>query len=185
MKARQLILHHRTKKKIKKNILKASRKGDLRLKRRLQSVILCADGYTSGEIAYELGVSQQMVSLWLKTYSESGIEGLYSKPRSGRPKKLSDAQSLQLCDIIDSGPVAYGLPTGVWTSPLIRDVILEEFGIRYHAAHVRKLLNKFGFSVQRPRHPLVNADVEKRASWIRNTHPNIKKKPTKRKRRSP
>ena len=52
MRARQLTLHHRTKKKIKSNILKAAQEGNLRLQRRLMSILLCADGYTSGEIAH-------------------------------------------------------------------------------------------------------------------------------------
>ena len=46
--------------------------------------------------------------------------------------------------------MAYGLETGIWTSPLVRQVIEGEFGQRYHAEHVRKLLQQLGYSVQRP-----------------------------------
>ena len=180
MKARKIILHHRTKKKIKLNILKAAQVANFQLQRRLNSILLCADGYTSGEIANKLGTSRQIVSLWLKTYSESGVEGLYDKSKSGGPKKLTDVQIIQLCDIIDSGPTAYGLITGVWTSSIIRDIIHEEFGVSYHDGHVRKLLKKFGFSVQRPKHLLANADKEKKESWMKETYPDLKKKPTKR-----
>src|SRR6202790_5737779 len=56
--------------------------------------------------------------------------------------------------------VAYGLETGIWTSPLVRHVIEEEFGRQYHAGHVRKLLRQLGYSVQRPTTRLVQADVE-------------------------
>jgi hypothetical protein len=37
--------------------------------------------------------------------------------------------------------VAYGLDNGVWTSPMIAWVMEEEFGIKYHPGHVRKLLH--------------------------------------------
>ena len=74
---------------------------------------------------------------------------------------------------------AYGLITGVWTSSIIQDIIYEEFGVLYHDGHVRKLLKKFGFSVQRPKHLLANADKEKKESWMRETYPTLKKKPTK------
>ena len=40
--------------------------------------------------------------------------------RSGRPKGLDEEQEQQLCDIIDSGPLAYGYLSGVWTSPMIK-----------------------------------------------------------------
>ncbi|MGD1101029.1 MAG: winged helix-turn-helix domain-containing protein, partial [Terriglobia bacterium] len=55
----------------------------------------------------------------------------------------------RLSDILDSGPVAYGLDTGIWTSPMIAWAIEEEFGVVYHPGHVRKLLHHLGFSVQR------------------------------------
>jgi hypothetical protein len=43
--------------------------------------------------------------------------------------ELTSAQWKQLDDILDSGPVSYGLHTGIWTSPMIAWVIDEEFGI--------------------------------------------------------
>jgi transposase len=33
---------------------------------------------------------------------------------------------------------------------MIAWVIEEEFGVEYHPGHVRKLLHRWGFSVQRP-----------------------------------
>ena len=142
---------------------------------RLQSVLLNDEGYTSGEIAHKVGASRQKVSMWLKTYSESGIEGLYEGSRPGRPSALSPDEIETLCGIIDSGPVAYGLDTGVWTSPLIRDVIVDEFRVKYHEGHVRKLLKEFGFSVQRPKRFLALADQQKRREWINERYPKIKK----------
>jgi hypothetical protein len=40
--------------------------------------------------------------------------------RAGHSEGLNDVQREQLQDILDSGPVAYGLETGIWTSPVIR-----------------------------------------------------------------
>jgi hypothetical protein len=71
--------------------------------------------------------------------------------------------------------VAYGLETGIWTSPLVRQVIEAEFGPRYHAGHVRKLLQQLGYSVQRPTTKLVQADVKQHRKWMRHTYPNLKK----------
>jgi transposase len=73
--------------------------------------------------------------------------------------------------------VAHGLNTGVWTSPLIAQIIAEEFDVRYHPGHVRHLLKQLNFSVQRPKTRLVQADPKKQNRWIRYTHPNLKKTP--------
>ena len=69
----------------------------------------------------------------------------------------------QNLSIIDSGPVTYGLLTGVWTTDYPRC---------YYEGYVRKLFREFGFSVQRPKRLLIKADKEK---WAKETYPEIKK----------
>ena len=93
--------------------------------------------------------------------------------RSGRPSDLTPQQHQQLGDILDSGPVAYGLDNGVWTSPMIAWVINEEFDVHYHPGHVRKLLHALGFSVQRPRRVLARANANEQDRWHRRTYPNL------------
>src|SRR5258708_34600463 len=80
-------------------------------------------------------------------------------------------------DILDSGPVAYGLDSGIWTSPMIAWVIETEFGIQYHPGHERKLLHGWGSSVHRPRRVLAVADPATPDPWHRNIYPSLKKKP--------
>jgi transposase len=99
--------------------------------------------------------------------------------RSGRPHRLTDLQKILLCDIIDSGPIAYGLMTGIWTSKTISEIIEWEFDVKYHDGHVRKLLQDFGFSVQTPKRLLAAADKEKRDKWNVETYPKLKKKPAR------
>src|SRR5207344_761355 len=129
----------------------AERDGAYRVAKRMQAVVLNSEGRTSGELAEILKAPRSRVSEWLSLYEAHGIEGLLEGQRSGRPRMLAERQRKQLEDILDSGPVAYGLDSGVWTSPMIAWVIEEEFGIHYHHAHVRKLLHRWGFSVQLPR----------------------------------
>jgi transposase len=131
--------------------------------------------HTSGEIARLLEAPRSKVSLWLQQYQAYGWEALLEGHRSGRPKELKPAQLAQLDDIIDSGPVAYGFPSGVWTSPMIVRVIEDEFRVRYHPGHVRKLLKVMGFSVQRPRRKLAKADPDEQDRWQRYTYPRLKK----------
>ena len=51
-------------------------------------------------------------------YERHGWEALLEGHRSGRPKELTSAQRSQLDGLIDSGPIAYGFSSGVWTSPM-------------------------------------------------------------------
>lgn len=95
--------------------------------------------------------------------------------RPGRPPTLTATQQQVLEDLIESGPVAYGLTCGVWTSPMIARVIEEEFDVRYPPGHVRKLLHQLGFSVQRPKRRLTQADPQAQDRWHRHTYPHLKK----------
>ena len=84
-----------------------------------------------------------------------------------------------LANLINRGPVAAGFETGIWTSPLIAQVIAEEFSQTYHPGHVRKLLKQMGYSVQRPIASLVQADLAQHRKWVRYTYPNLKKRSRK------
>ena len=177
MLARLLRLHPSTYKRLARLSKEAEQDGAYRVAKRLQAVVLNSEGHTSGELARILKAPRSKVSAWLQRYQTDGVGGLLEGHRSGRPSELTEKQQQQLGDILHSGPVAYGLDNGIWTSPMIAWVIEEEFGVPYHPGHVRKLLHAWGFSVQRPRRILARADVAAQDRWRRHIYPNLKKKP--------
>jgi transposase len=138
-------------------------------------------GYIEGrrviELASELDVTRGSINRWLQWYEAQGVAGLVTGVAPGPALKLTDEQCAQLTEIIEQGPIDAGYQSGVWTGPMIGDVIEQRFGVRYHNHHVPRLLHQLGFSVQRPRKRLANADVEAQAYWLRDKFPAIKKKP--------
>ena len=177
MQARMLKLHHNTANKLLRLKRIAEQSNEYRVAKRIHAVLLNSNGHSSGGIAKLLHSPRSIISEWLKNYETFGYEALLEGQRSGRPKSLNEKQEQQLCDIIDSGPIAYGYLSGVWTSPMIKKIIEEEFLISYHAGHVRKILYALNYSMQRPKRVLSNANPEKQNKWRRYTYPNIKKKP--------
>jgi transposase len=169
-------LHPKTRKKLAAMERKSATDGAYRVSKRIRAVLLNHEERTSGEIASVLGSPRSIVSNWLKTFEEQGVEGLMEGQRSGRPSRMSDLQKMLLCDILDSGPIAYDGLSGVWTAKGIAQVIRDEFNTSYHPNHVWKLLQEFGFSVQSPKRLLAKADEAKRQFWIKETYPVIKKK---------
>ena len=153
-----------------------------RVAQRLHAIILSLEGRATTEIAGLLKVHRSTVPLWIEQYNRDREEGLLEGHRSGRPSQLTPRQRQQLQDILDSGPVSCGLDTGVWTSPIIGEVIAQEWEVRFHPGHVRKLLRQLGYSVQRPTTKLVQADPIQKKRWVRYRYPHIKKKPAPNKR---
>ena len=174
---RLIRLNEKTRQRLIRLRKAAEQDGAYRVARRLHAVILNSRGRTSGEIAELLESPRSKVSLWLAHFQEHGVPGLLEGHRTGRPVELSHTQQQALADIIESGPVAYGFDCGVWTSPRIARVIEEEFGVHYHPGHVRHLLHRMNFSVQRPRRVLVRGDPTQQNRWQRYDYPCLKKKP--------
>ena len=177
MQALQIRAHHQTINKLERMRQEAEREGEYRVSRRIMGLLLNIQGHTAGEISRLLRVHRSSATLWIQRWMEYGFESLLEGYRSGRPAKLSEKEQAILYDVLESGPVAYGFTSGVWTSPMIAQVIAEEFGVQYHPGHVRKLLHAMGFSVQRPRRKLARADAKKQSRWRRYTLPQLKKTP--------
>ena len=146
---------------------------------RIQAVILSLQKQGPTDIARLLHVPRSCVHEWINAWNEYRMLGLLEGHRSGRRPRLTPDDKQKLIDIVDSGPIAYGLQTGVWTSPIIAQVIGEEFDVNYHPGHVRRLLKNIDLSVQRPTTKLAAADPKQQNKWIRYTRPNLKKKPEK------
>lgn len=125
----------------------------------------------------ELGVVRASINRWLKWYDTLGLDGLRPRKAPGPTPRLNERQREQLTRIIDDGPQAAGFVSGVWTGPMIGELIRKRFGVRYHTHYVPRLLHQLGFSVQRPRKRLARADAEAQAYWLRTKLPRIKKKP--------
>lgn len=157
-------------------IAEAQLKNDLGEWRRGRAVRAYIEGRKVTAIAAECDVTRGSVNRWLQWYDAEHIDGLRTRIAEGPPPKLTEEQRDALTVIIELGPMQAGYQSGVWTGPMIGDLIAERFGVRYHNHHIPKLLHQLRFSVQRPRKRLARADLARQATWLRETLPSIKKK---------
>lgn len=170
-------LHSKTEKKLLTLKKEAEQDGEYRVAKRIHAILLSNQQKTSVEISKIIHSPRSKVSEWLRNYEMYGYEALLEGHRSGRQSQLDIDQCSFLGDIIDNGPVAYGFSSAVWSSLMITQVIRDEFCVSYHPGHVRKLLKKMNYSMQKPKRVLVRANDAQRNRWRRYVYPNIKKKP--------
>lgn len=155
----------------------AEKRDDLKEWRRGRAVLGYIQGKSVIVMAGELGVVRASINRWLQWYDNAGICGLRTRRPPGREPRLDKKQQRKLVKVIEKGPQAAGFETGIWTGPMVAEVIRRQFGVRYHNQHVPRLLHRLGFSVQRPRKRLARADSEAQDYWLRHRLPSIKKKP--------
>jgi len=167
--------NHKTINKVKRLYKDAIKDNQAKISMRLQGILFSLQGKNAPEISKILNVHRSTVNLWIEHWNKYNEYGLLEGQRSGRPTKLNLSDLEKISDIIESGPVAYGLDTGVWTSIIISSIIEDEFNIKYHPGHIRKLLKSLGFSQQRPLIKIYKADKQKQNKWIRYDYPKLKK----------
>jgi transposase len=155
----------------------AKRTKDLETWRRAKAVLGYIGGISVIALSEKLDVTRGSINRWLQWYEAAGTEGLRPKKPPGGMPRLTINQQDELVALIESGPLACGFVSGIWTGPRIGEMIRRRFGVDYHNHHIPRLLHKLGFSVQRPRKRLARADQQKQAVWLKKRFPAIKKKP--------
>ena len=109
---------------------------------RIRGIILLKKGHRLQEIANIMGVNRRTVYNWRKRYEEEGIEGLKTREKPGRKRKLSDEDMDKLKDLLKQKEY--------WTTREVRDLIKIEFGIEYTLRHITRILRKLGMKYQKP-----------------------------------
>ena len=84
---------------------------------RAQIVLAAAQGRDNARIAARLGVAVDTVRKWRGRFAERGLPGLEDLPRSGRPRRISEADRAAVVALACQLPAATGVPLSRWTGP--------------------------------------------------------------------
>src|SRR5215469_66810 len=146
-------------------------------RRRQRAVQMLRQGYSVTEVARRIGSSHSSVILWRDMVRRRGMKALKAKPASGRPPKLSRRQWKKLPQLLLKGALQWGYSTDLWTTSRIAEVIEREFHVKYHRAHVGRLLASLEWSCQKPERRAIERDDKAIEKGKRYRWPAIKKKP--------
>jgi transposase len=140
--------------------------------RRQRALRLLRNGQTPAVVAKRVGATAQSVRRWWRERRQSKHKAHRSP---GRPSYLSESQCQHLLRTLKRGAYANGYAQDYWTLDRIAHVIWELFGVRYHPSSVWHLLQRLGWSCQRPQRRTFARDEQAIAHWKRYTWPQIKK----------
>ena len=155
----------------------AKKRKDSEARVRLRAILLVHEGNTLEQVGHIVEVARSTVQRWIERYRSLGVAGLLVRgPYQGKKPKFTLDQKRELAMLIREGPENSGLDTGVWTSPIIADLVKRRFGIKYSPSQIRRILHELGFSLQYPRQELSKADERIQATWLEQDLPEIKKK---------
>lgn len=141
---------------------------------RQRGLALLEQGKKTREVAELLSVAQRTVQRW-----RYEVEHPRKRARRGpgRPRKLSDKQMQRLEKALDRGAYAFGYAEDYWTLDRIAQVIWQLFEVRYTPSAVWHVMQRMGWSSQRPQRVALQRDDEAIEQWKKEELPRIKKVP--------
>lgn len=136
-------------------------------------------GLNKAQASRLFGVSRTSVHTWVDLYNEHGEAGLTPK-RPGRSKgggRLKGWQAASIVNTIkDRCPDQLKLPFALWTREAVRELISMKFRIHYSLGMVGRLLQRWGFSPQKPVTRAYERDDEAIRRWIKHEYPALRRR---------
>jgi transposase len=148
---------------------------DVRAALRLRAVAAREAGFPNDTVAAILGVRPESVSRWFDAYQRGGLDAVPGD-RTGRPvgsgRRLTPAQEGRLeALVVVTTPADYGIASGLWTRQAVRQLILQEYGLRLPIRTVGEYLLRWGLTPQRPVRHASRQDPEEVRRWLEEQYP--------------
>jgi len=122
-----------------------------RVSQRAQMVLLSAQRRSVPEIAAIFDLRKVSVRQWLHRFDIAGPAGLYDAPRSGRPRKVTEALRATLATLVTQDPAQSGYLATLWTVAMLVLAVSKKLGVRLSRSTLRRALQALDLTWGRPR----------------------------------
>ena len=123
---------------------------DADVRSRCDMILLSNEGLSPPQIAKRVRFSRSTVVRYIQRYEAEGVAGLFTKPRSGRPRRVTPEYEAQLLEAVEQVPRSLGLLFSNWTTANLADYLAEQTGIVISARQVENYLKAHGWRLRRP-----------------------------------
>ena len=123
--------------------------------KRMLAIANALDGMTFTNAAQVVGMERQALGDAAKRYNAEGLDGLYDRTRTGRPRKLDASQEQALARLVLAGPDPEADGISAYTLDDLCRICHDTFAVTYRSSGMSVLIKRLGFSRQkaRPHHP--------------------------------
>lgn len=123
---------------------------DANVRSRCQMILLSNEGLSPPQIAKQVRFHRRTVTRYIQRYETEGIEGLLTKPRSGRPPKATETYKALLLQTVAQEPRALDLPFSNWTSANLAEYMTKKTDVDLSARQVENILKANDWRLRRP-----------------------------------
>jgi transposase len=123
---------------------------DADVRSRCDMILLSNDSLSSPQIAKRVRFSRSTVVRFIQRYEAEGRQGLYTKPRSGRPRRATSEYEAKLLAAVEKDPRSLGLPVSNWTTANLAAYMTQQTAIAIRPRQVEHYLKVHGWRLRRP-----------------------------------
>jgi transposase len=126
---------------------------EARLYRRIEAVLLVAEGQPIREAARRVRATRLSIRGWVKRYlATHDAAALADHPRRGRPRSALRLTPCRLATALARDPRGCGYRATSWTVSLLRQYLQQRHGITVSARTLRRRLHEADYRWKRPRY---------------------------------
>ena len=115
---------------------------DAKVKERMLMIVYVSQKDTLRDVAEKLHCDHKLVLYWKRRYENEGLEGLKTRPKSGKPRKISRRQESNLKKIFSNEN-----QNKPWTTKRASNLIAEKTGVNYSQRQVTRILKRWNFGL--------------------------------------
>jgi transposase len=124
-----------------------------RVYRRLEALLLVAEGASISEAARRIRVDRSSMHRWVAAYQQSrDVTVLADAPRSGRPRAAKELSLPRLEAALKRDPRRLGFSARTWTVPLLASYLNQSAKSHITQRTLRRRLHESGYRWKRPRY---------------------------------
>lgn len=123
---------------------------DADVRSRCDMILWSNEGLSPPQIAKLVRFSRYTVVRHIQRYEAEGLVGLFTKPRSGRPRRVTPEYEAKLLETVEKGPRSLGLPFSNWTTANLADYLAKQTGIAISSRQVENYLKVHDWRLRRP-----------------------------------
>ena len=140
----------------------ASRVGTFETATRCTAIQFLILGSSREQVCKALLISVRSLQNWIKAFNERGIDGLITRKRTGRPRKINGKKARELAVLIDKPEKA---DRTFWTAKAFHGYIRKEYKIDCSYETVVRFFHQEGFALKVPQPWPDRQDEQKRKAY--------------------
>ena len=129
-----------------------------RERERWYAMLLLAQGWTAAATAEALERDPHTIGRWASAFGEGGPAALIFEQTGGSLPALDQAQQTELKGAVQLPPSWSGMEMANWYWKVVRQFVLDRFGISLSRSSCLNWLHRLGFAFKRPKKRLLKAD---------------------------